>query len=90
MVFVHFKDPHGNVLFQNDPWIDSSLVRKTFGQGEMKRCVQQVVIPDHISFKGPISVWLGIWDPKKKKRFKPETSLVSQDRSVRIAEMRID
>ncbi|MCK5708826.1 MAG: hypothetical protein KAI43_14350 [Candidatus Aureabacteria bacterium] len=95
-VFVYFS-VHGEVknmkiLFQNDHLLDdgSETKVKYFIPNEMIIDKQNIAVPMNLGFKGKVDVWIGLWDPKKKKRFRSET--MGEDRSNRckIAEFNIN
>ncbi|EKD26332.1 MAG: hypothetical protein ACD_79C01251G0001 [uncultured bacterium] len=89
-VFVHFKSPDGKTLFQNDHFLGNDTNIKHFIEGELLEDQSIITIPSKLEYKGKVEIWLGIWDPYKKKRFKPETPLPNKDRSVKIGEFNIE
>lgn len=88
-LFVHFRTPGGEVLFQNDHYLDAPFFRRSFIEGEAVHDRNWVVVPESSTYRGPVEIWFGAWDPEQKKRFKPETNLPSEHRAVKIGEIRL-
>jgi len=87
-VFIHFLDKDGNILFQDDYIIKDCKKDECFLPGELNKYKSIVNIPDNLDYHGDIEILFGIWDPLRKKRFKPETNLQIKNRGVIIGKFR--
>jgi hypothetical protein len=86
-IFVHFTTKDGDILFQNDHYLKNYQVKEKYVPGELFIDSQYVMVPFDINYKGNVEIWMGVYYPEKNKRLKPETSLVSKNREVKVGEL---
>jgi hypothetical protein len=88
-VFLHFTDPSGNVVFQDD----HTPVNETTPPlipGELLVDERWIRVPGDIDYRGELRLLCGIWQPEKNRRFRVESTLPHAHRAVEIMKLRIE
>ncbi|OGF64073.1 MAG: hypothetical protein A2Y62_15555 [Candidatus Fischerbacteria bacterium RBG_13_37_8] len=86
IVFVHFIDPDGNIVFTDDHETDKPITQ--WKTGDTYSYQRLIYVPAEI-LSGEYTVKLGIYDPEGKKERIPLNAQEINDRSYEVAKLSI-